>query len=105
LANVPNLGGAFGLATTSELCVAIGNCEADCSAVWAGNSGQHNKAAAANHPRSLACSAFITLEHQRGVGAAEAKAVRHHRIQTLVIDAWAHDRHVSDSRIEVVDMG
>src|ERR1700758_3280744 len=44
------------------------------------------------------------LEHQRGVGAAEAERVRQHGAELGVVDALAHDRHVGENRIEFVDV-
>src|SRR5688572_16150221 len=44
------------------------------------------------------------LEHQRGVGAAEAEAVRHHR-RTDLITTLAHDRESLCARIDGVDVG
>src|SRR5579871_3656859 len=48
-----------------------------------------------------------TLEaahHQTAVGAAESKAVGHHRLQRPV-QAPAHDRQVFEGRVELIDMG
>src|SRR6476661_9410964 len=45
------------------------------------------------------------LEDQRGVGAAEAEGVRQHRADPGVVDALAHNRHVGEDRIKLIDMG
>src|SRR5207248_6470264 len=45
------------------------------------------------------------LEHQRGVGAAEAEGIRQHGAELGVIDALAHDWHVGECRIELGDVG
>src|SRR6266568_8577988 len=55
--------------------------------------------------QSYANSIPITLEHQRGIGAAEAKAVGQSGIDFDVVDALAHDIGVGDHRIDFLDIG
>ena len=57
-------------------------------------------------PRSSACGErFLDpAHHQAAVGAAEAEAVGHHRLQRLV-RALAQDRQVGEGRVEVLDVG
>ncbi len=49
--------------------------------------------------------AFPALEHQGGVGAAEAEAVAHDRIDLGVFQGFALDRQVGDLRVQFVDVG
>src|SRR5215210_9360248 len=46
-----------------------------------------------------------SLEHQRGVGTAEAERVRKHCSEFRIVDAFAHDRHIREYRIEFGDVG
>src|SRR4051812_25524222 len=52
---------------------------------------------------SAATSHVQPAEHQRGVGAAEAEGVRQHGADLGVVDALAHDRHVGEHGIELLD--
>src|SRR5690606_15453021 len=45
------------------------------------------------------------LEHQGGVGAAEAEAVAHHCVEFGVFHGGELDRHVGHFRVEFVDIG
>jgi len=47
----------------------------------------------------------VPLKHQRRIGAAETETIRHHGVELGTILALADDRHVSELRIELVDMG
>src|SRR5882757_644115 len=44
------------------------------------------------------------LEHDRRVGAAEPERVRQHAAEHHVVAALAHDGHVCERRIEVLDV-
>src|SRR3954449_11823199 len=46
-----------------------------------------------------------SLEHQGGVGTAEAEGIRKHRSEFCIVDAFTHDRHVREYRIEFADVG
>src|SRR6185312_15750 len=48
-------------------------------------------------------SRIQALEHDRRVGAAEAERVRENAAKLHVILALAHDRHVGEGGIEILD--
>src|SRR5262245_14973076 len=45
------------------------------------------------------------LEHHRGIRAAEAERIRQHAAELHVVATFAHDRHVGESRIKLLDVG
>src|SRR5690242_20547673 len=56
---------------------------------WEGRSGEMTNRCPAFQQHHM-ISAVVTREQQAGVGAAEAEAVRHHRLQARLVDALAH---------------
>src|SRR5215218_7859561 len=46
-----------------------------------------------------------SLEHQRGIGTAEAEGIRKHGSEFRILDAFAYDGHVREYRIEFGDVG
>src|SRR5215813_7762547 len=56
-------------------------------------------------PAPAVRSRFQPLEHDRRICAAEAERVRQHAAERDVVAPLAHDRHVRECRIEVLDVG
>src|SRR5205823_9989491 len=57
-----------------------------------------------NTHTGLVGSSIDTLEHQRGIGAAESKAVRHDGLKHRIVDKFTHDRRIGNFGIELLDI-
>src|SRR5262245_25319117 len=62
-------------------------------------------AAESERSSGMVPSVVVAREEQTSVRAAEAEAVRHHRLKTCLVDALTGDRIVARSRIEVFNVG